>query len=499
MALVEVSKLTLADAADRSTGARIRLEDVLQTEIPDDQRLVLVRRMHLAAGASSLRPGQRQVALRSAWQAATDGARHGSEDGAAGANCVWFSSEAEAEAVLLDLLLRGCSPVGWFWKLAAPGWRVRPVEVWLAELVQAALAPGNEARLTQLIARCTAAGAADRLVTALHAAAPQMAQPATLLIDAALPAADAGLPQLTDLAHTVARRAVGQLAAPVLVALKAMRSQAAGVAAVRAILRAQVLRVSPALTVRPMLLAEIIARADGVLGEASWLHPQPLTVPPQLAAPQIHDAAAEPGGTARAKLHREESPQPEETGAARRTAERPQVQPPHADLSNGPTQAEPASFPIARPVHSAHAGLWLVVPALSDLGIRGWLRDHPALLGEHPAALLIQALANRHGCSGDDPALAGLPPRDRDVPFPEWTALWSRALDRWLRRTARRRVHDLARRPGKVLWSGEQLLLTFPLAAADIRLRLGALDRDPGWTDWLGLSIRYVYIDEARL
>ena len=140
-----------------------------------------------------------------------------------------------------------------------------------------------------------------------------------------------------------------------------------------------------------------------------------------------------------------------------------------------------------------------MVPTLSDLGIRGWLRDHPALLGEHPGALLIQALANRYACPGDDPALAGLPPRDRDLPFPEWTALWCRALDRWLRRTARRRVHDLARRPGKVLWSGEQLLLTYPLAAADIRLRLSALDRDPGWTDWLGLSIRYVYSDEARL
>lgn len=498
MALVEVSRLTLVGAADRGTGARIRLEDALHSEIPDDQRLVLVRRMHLAAGASSPRPGQRQAALRSAWQAATDGARHGGEDGAAGANCVWFSSEAEAEAVLLDLLLRGCAPVGWFWKLAAPGWRARPVEIWLADLVQAALTPGNEVRLTQLIERCTAAGAADRLVAALHAATPQNAQISSPVIDAALPAAEAGLPHLADLAHTVARRAVGQLAAPVLSALKAMRPQAAGSAAVRAILRAQVLRVSPALAVHPMLLAEIIARADGLLGDGSHSEPPPLPAPLRPAAPQARVAAIEPANSARASRHGGE-PQQGEPASARRAPAMPQMPSPQVQTTTAPAQADLADFPIARPVQSAHAGLWLVVPALSDLGIRGWLRKHPALLGEHPGALLIQALANRYACPGDDPALGGLPPRDRDVPFPEWTALWCRALDRWLRRTARRRVHDLARRPGKVLWSGEQLLLTFPLAAADIRLRLSTLDRDPGWTDWLGLSIRYVYSNEARL
>ena len=498
MVLVEVSRLALAGPADHSGGACIRLEDALHTEIPDDQRLVLVRRMHLAAGASSPRPGQRQVALRRAWQAAIDGARHGTEDGAGGANCVWFSSEAEAEAVLLDLLLRGCAPVGWFWKLAAPGWRTRPVEVWLAELVQAALAPGSDARLALLIERCTLAGAADRLVAALHAAAPQAAQVAKPVKDAGWPAAEAGLPQLADLAQTVASRAVGQLAGAVVAALKAMQSQAAGAAAVRTVLRAQVLRVSPALALHPLLLAEIIARADGVLGDGGRSLPRPLAAPSPPAAPQARAAGDVPARTVRAERQITE-PQPSEPVRARRAAERPQVPPPPVQAAAGPIQAAPADFPIVRPVHSAHAGLWLVVPALSDLGIRSWLRDHPALLGEHPGALLIRSLTKRYGCPGDDPALSGLPPYDPDLPYPEWTTLWCRALDRWLRRTARRRIHDLMRRPGKVLWSGEQLLLTYPLAAADICLRRTALDRDPGWTDWLGLSIRYVYSDEPPL
>jgi len=42
-------------------------------------------------------------------------------------------------------------------------------------------------------------------------------------------------------------------------------------------------------------------------------------------------------------------------------------------------------------------------------------------------------------------------------------------------------------------------LLLFPPAAADIRLRRHALDVDPGWTDWLGLAVRYLYAERERL
>ena len=36
-----------------------------------------------------------------------------------------------------------------------------------------------------------------------------------------------------------------------------------------------------------------------------------------------------------------------------------------------------------------------------------------------------------------------------------------------------------------------KLVVHYPAADADIALRRRALDRDPGWTDWIGLSIRY--------
>jgi hypothetical protein len=60
-----------------------------------------------------------------------------------------------------------------------------------------------------------------------------------------------------------------------------------------------------------------------------------------------------------------------------------------------------------------------------------------------------------------------------------------------LRQTVRRRVHDLVNRPGELGWDEFRIDIRFPVADADLALRRRALDRDPGWTDWLGLSIRY--------
>jgi hypothetical protein len=69
--------------------------------------------------------------------------------------------------------------------------------------------------------------------------------------------------------------------------------------------------------------------------------------------------------------------------------------------------------------------------------------------------------------------------------------MWRQGLDRWLRRTVRRRLHDLVNRPGELDCGESSLMIHYPAADADLALRRHALDRDPGWTRWLGLSIRY--------
>src|SRR4051812_49931164 len=131
MTAVQVDRLKLRCAAHEAHRARIAVEDGLRTAIPDDRRLVLLRRMQIGGALLSDSPGRRQAAVRDGWQSAIAGARHGDDDGAADANCVWFESREEAEAILLRRLLAGRNVEGWFWKLALPAWQRRPPRAWL--------------------------------------------------------------------------------------------------------------------------------------------------------------------------------------------------------------------------------------------------------------------------------------------------------------------------------------------------------------------------------
>jgi hypothetical protein len=57
------------------------------------------------------------------------------------------------------------------------------------------------------------------------------------------------------------------------------------------------------------------------------------------------------------------------------------------------------------------------------------------------------------------------------------------------------RLADLVRRRGWLHLAETTLSVRFPLEAADLRLRRLALDADPHWVPWLGLSVRYHYRD----
>lgn len=499
MARVEVSLLAMACPAQRSTAPRMRLEDALQCEIPDDDRLVLIRRMAISAGGSAPRSGHRQQALRSAWELATEGSRHGSESGAPAANCVWFASEAEAEAVLLDLMLRGCTPVGWFWRLAVPTWRSRPVDDWLPDLVSAAILPGCEAKLIRLIACCANCGAINQLIAALQVSAQiGSATVAAIMQEAADPGASSAGPGQADLAEAVATEVLRQVPISVLDALRAVQASSQSAAAIRAVLRAQVLRASPALAMRPLLLAEIVARTEvWLLSPVAIVATQKFPIKletSQSVRTATSRSAREGKGRVKSKPFVTNT-QSESSPAALAD---PATGPGHQYVPDERDQLVAPDLMVGRALRSNHAGVWLAVPAVADIGFRRWLQERPELLGEHPGAQLITAIARHHGCAADDPALSGLPRLDPEEPCPQWAGLWRQALDRWLRRTARRRLHDLVRRPGKLLWSDDRLQITFPLIAADIRLRLLALDRDPGWTDWLGLSVRFTFNDEGQ-
>lgn len=498
MSVIEVSSLKLSGDPRRSHVARLRLEDALHTEVPDDTRLILVRHMSVAAQASSARPAERQTAMRQAWLTATGGARHGTEDSANGANCVWFADEAEAEMVLLERLLKGLAVTAWFWKLAVPQWRGKNAAEWLDDLVEQALRQGEEARLIRLGDTCIAAGAAPQLLTALERHGGQGRPTAGVepLEPNATSASASGEdePALAVLATRSAQLTLARFSKEMLQVLHRLARSTAGQITVRALVRAQALRISPALALRPQVLSRAASLVLEQLSDAATpeaaadclaaksTSPKPKH-PPLSANPSQTSTRSRDGAEA-AEFNRAPSPaQPVFVARGAATADRQPDQ-----------QHSPLALILPRP--SLHAGLWLIVPALSDLGLRQWFASNPELLGDNPGGQLVRAIALHHRTPPRDPALAGLEFADAEAVLPEWTMLWRKGLDRWLRRRARRRLHDLVRRPGKLLWSEGALQVSFPVADADLRLRRLTLDRDPGWTDWLGLSIRYRFVGE---
>lgn len=492
MTSVQVAKLRLHCDVRERDRVRFAIEDGLRTTIPDDRRLVLLRRMRVVGSMAAASPGQRQAAMRSGWLAAVEGARHGSEDGAADANCVWFASREEAETLLLARLLAGRAMHGWFWKLAVPDWTGQPVRTWLRGSLAALLAAHDDQRLLTMVTCCMDAGASDLLAEILadptvagasaswhrRDAAPVPFPPerhASSAPEGAPPAPPpAAMPLPPALRVTVARL---------------LRASGEAPSVATRLVRAWLLRRSPALALSPPLLAATLA---ATLDEVRQRRP---------SAPD-GNKTLEPPRRARVDHRPAALGRPREIGAG--------LQPPQS----APATTSPALVPLAasapaqaahiddEPAEAAaphafqssrHAGLWLVIPSLARLGFREWLAARPALLAQDPGAQLLHAIARHYRVAPDDPALLALAPAPApDIEqLPEWLGWWRHGLDRWLRRTVRRRLHDLVHRPGALSWDEWRVEIRYPGGAADVALRRHALDRDPGWTDWLGRSVCY--------
>jgi hypothetical protein len=490
MSRIQVATLKLKCRADQRDRVRFAIEDSLRTSIPDDRRLVLLRKMQVRGTVNSLHPATRDAAVRESWLAAIAGARHGDDDGAADANCVWFASRVEAETLLLSRLLAGRPIHGWYWKLAVPDWRGRPVRMWLADLISEALGRGEDQRVFS-IARCfVAAGSSEQLIElfASEGTKPRLtvrpiaAKPASAIIAAERQQGP------TDFEDMPAQAIVSSMPPELRRAIVAL-DRTGGEASLlgRAMVRAWVLKRSPALALSPALLATIIAATVELVISRRFFPP------PGLAARgKATPSRREP---ARSRSKRRTTSARKEVAAEEQQRQTPAA-PAHAEAVNhrapGPdVLPDGAPYPFSQRVHSAHAGLWLVVPSLIELGFREWLAQRRELLGTNPASRLLHEIGRHNRVAVDDPALVVLGPLADAESRPEWVLLWRHGLDRWLRRTVRRRLHDLVSRSGELDFGELELVVHYPAAAADIALRRQALDRDPGWTDWLGLSVRY--------
>lgn len=488
---ISVRRLIHRGAARDVVRDRIALEDALNTTLPQDGRLVLIRKLTVQGELASLR--QRHGTVRRGWIGAVAGAVHAVSPFAGQANCVWFASPAEAEAMLLRKLLAGEPVVGWFWALAVPDWRYLPLVDWLPLRIAEYLRKPDHAALARIAQTCIEAGRATELIDAT-ARALRVAPDHPVNEGGPLPSPGpniAGRPRMGPSEEIPVASAVRRLRQSVLTpAWVAMLLRIEGADAptitcrdlVLAILREKVRRASPALALDQRLLGEV--------AEALWA----IAAGP-LARPLAESGA--PGGTAPAFPEAEESfneasraaPLRREAGgeASREGHILPAAQ---AEMSS---EFDSAEAPVERPLEvvSRHAGLWLVVPPLIRLGFREWLSERPRLLGEDPGRRLILAVALHHDIPRNDPALSPLAIHEDAGENFAWIDPWRAGLDRWLRRTARRRTHDLVARAGRIAFDGDRLDIAYPLDAADLRLRRLALDSDAGWTDWLGLSVRF--------
>jgi hypothetical protein len=497
MADIAIGRLRVRGPPGQAARAAFLIEDACRTEIPDSERLILVRRLDL--GRSRARRADQAASLRRAYDMATLGARHGGDSMAASANCVWFASRAEARRLLLAFLLAGRAPSGWYWRLAVPDWRGQNAEQWLADLVAPALKGGGEPDLAEIVALAVEAKAVETLLRVL--AGPAGAFPSPLarleaLENPSAPGAGRGSGPEPHASYDRggAPAAVLRLRARLAPAFAAsveavIRRIGAGSRASDALLERLLLTASPSLALSPALLRDLIrAYGDHVAAPGSV----PAYVPPEAAVPRRHaDAPARD-----ATMPEEQAPMPAPAQAAAAEAG---VLPPPGEAPAPPlAEVRPAESPPLRALEemrSPAAGLWLVLPALIRMGFREWLIARPETLCDDPGRALLRAVALHHRVTPDDAALRPLGPDEAEPP--EWTRLWRVGLDRWLRRRARVPLARLVWRPGWVRQTEDRLTIRFPPQAADIRLRRHALDVDPGWTDWLGLSVRYAFAERA--
>ncbi len=512
MTALTVRKLTLRAGDRRHFGAQSRLERALAGASLPDGKVYAVRRVPTIRYSSAQGPFEtaRSEALLARRVERTLGplladAVHGGRSDAANANAVWFADMAEAQALFIALVAQGKRPAAWFWRsLLGSEWHLpdpaqavarqfgRLVEG-RADFASLAGAFGKAVRLagflpvTQMLSRHAAflapepGFASDGQVANAGSIWPGQEPAQTQRVEPTL---------MAVLSHIVClAESAGVLAA-------AARERDAGTALIQA---------SAALTLateRPDLLASPSLRhavTEAAVAELHRFAAHRDTRPDDTRGPQSFQLKAadpaEPSARAQVKLN----------GDAGVISESGLLVPPAGAQSASPPapvdDLEPAQSTVLDDHRSVPgAGLLLVVPSLVELGLPGWLARRPAwhLARFGQRLLLAIALHYRPGSTQDVVRILGL---EGGLPLGPDTRAWVESerhwrvgLDRWLRRTCRVRLHDLARIDAPIVLQDEVWRCRFRLSQINLGLRRHALDRDPGWTPWLGLSLRYDYL-----
>jgi len=488
---VAISQLKLRGPAERAAQARFLIEDGIRTSWPDEDRLVLIRQVALGRTRADARPDERAAQFRGAWDTATNGRRHGGDSGAEDANCVWFASHAEAWRLLLRELLAGRRPLAWYWRLAVPGWQGEAAEPWLTTQLAEALEGRGTLDPVALVETVETAGGTGVLFAAVEqlGAVPGARPIEPVSVPAATEVPPEALAEATqqDAGERAAIETVltlrARLPAPFIATVETLALRIGpDTPAARRLIERLLLRAIPSLRLAPVRLAAALRVWTDILVTGHL---------PQLPPASRISVSDTPVPSRKRSAARLENKTTEPAEPDRGAAEPASGMGPEEPLE--PVSAEfPAAFAAwFDEQETQFAGLWQTVPALIRLGFREWLAEHPDVAADDGGRRLLRTIARHYRIAADDPAL--LPLADYLPGEPDFARPWRVGLDRWLWHRARIRLRELVARPGWLRLSEEKLVLRFDPESVDLRLRRLALDVDPGWTDWLGLSIRYLY------
>ncbi|SAK96428.1 hypothetical protein AWB81_05390 [Caballeronia arationis] len=474
---VDVACLRLRAPAAAATRARACAEDALRIAAPDDERLVVVRRLDLGCLRATASAAQWAQRAHTRLSGSIARAVHASSVAAASAEAVWFASDMEARLLLLAQLAVGRRPSAWYWRLAVPDWQDAPAarHYFASLLAQANRSPKLLAELARIVTDI-----AD--VPLMRALSPWIGDAPSSAFATREPfAAARPVPVPAE-----ARRRATRMASRARLA-EAARDARLPLAALRLFVRLALIADSPELVADA---AHLDACADEVI---ALLREE--ARPSAERSVALHDL---PTG-ARHDAPHDAPPFPLDIAPARGDKQRRDAQASDAATALSTLDADtPQHAWIAAPDEqpSAAAGVWLLVRPLECIGFGAWLDARPALAAAGFGPALLRHIAWGMRVPPDDPLFAFLPPPIDDLQ-PGWLTAWRVGLDRWLRRRVRRTLARVVLRRGWLSAHPSGVSVRFRLSQADIALRLRALDVDPGWVGWLGRHITYHYRDEA--
>jgi hypothetical protein len=468
------------DAALNRRGA-ILIEDALRTAtMPDEggSRLVVIRKLDLGRIRANEAPSS--IALRIEKLCASLAAQtvHATSPDADRAPAVYFHDEVEPYTLLALRISHALSVTGWFWPLAARGWKPgMPRDEAIRVLLAGALAcnAGTAAALAWVRALVRHG------VTGVLAGALRHQDGVGLLRAFGWAAAS------PISVSTLAPRVSAKLPSSTMASIAAPWFHSWGETDPRAFWFACTLCAIefPGLVTQPEWLASM-ARA--------WLYAE--------GGGRGQDGAHEtPGSSVAVEVAPSAQPvvgplSPVQVSQRSREGEREAA--PDPAPARPPERVDIATQPGKR-LFTSRAGLFFLVSAMERLGMAAWLKANRDLAAWDIPYRILQAIALRFETLPGDPVLAAIGELPENPPSEVEAAVadWIRRLRRYSRK-ARIGLHALVCRPGRMACTETHWDVLLRLDAVDMRVRRAGFDLDPSWVPWLARVIRFHYVtDEA--